>query len=133
MSEDECAFWAGNVALRRRPRELFQVCAIPVFKGRRDAADDADAAAEALRRSPQEVRWYIYACLDHGYCDGPAGMPLFVDLLRLYAEEAGDVGFQQRLANTAPPQALETPQRRLRRSLLPMPEAIDTNDDIFHD
>jgi len=133
MSDDECAFWAGNASLRRVPRELFQVCAIPVFRGRRDADNEADATAEALKRPPKEVRWYIYACLDHGYCDCPAGMPLFTDLLRLYADEAVETGSQQQLASTAPPQALEVLVRRLWRSLLPMPEAMDTNDDIFHD
>lgn len=113
----------SHVLVGRRPRELFQVCAIPVIKGHQDADNEADAAAEALNRHPKDVWWYVYACFDHGCCDGLAGMPVFVDLLRLYADEAGETGSQQQLQSIAPPQALEVLECRLWRSLLLMPEA----------
>jgi hypothetical protein len=83
-----------------------------------------------LSLPPEEVQWYIYAVLDHGYCDGPAGLPLFADLLRLYAQESGQEGAEP---PATVPDALCLLQQRLRRSLLPLPEAEHPNDDMYHD
>jgi len=80
------------------------------------------------------VGWYIYACLDHGYCDGPTGLPLFADLLRLYSEECGGaLADATGDGKTEPPDALSVLEQRLLQSLKPMPEAEHSNDDIFHD
>lgn len=93
-----------------------------------------DAAEFASKLPPAEVRWYIYAVLDHGYCDGPTGLPLFADLLRLYAKEAGeDTTVDPLLPESPPDAALRTLEKRLQRSLQPLPEAEHHNDDIFHD
>jgi len=133
-NDDERAFWVGNILLRRHPvreDQFFQICAIPVFHVTSGATADGDAAVIAQALPPSAVRWYIYAVIDHGYCDGPTGLPLFADLLRLYAEESGEAVVGQ-LAG-APPDALHVLERRLVRSLGPMPDAEHPNDDIFHD
>jgi len=111
---------------------LFRICVIPVFKdnGSGDQCPEEDAVDVALSRPPSEVSWYIYAVLDHGYCDGPTGLLLFADLLRLYAEEAGESEGGEYVQL---PDALEVLQGRLKRSLEPLPEAEHPNDDIFHD
>merc|ERR1719215_2264073 len=89
--------------------------------------DDAVNVASSLSN---DVQWYMYAVLDHGYCDGPTGLPLFADFLRLYGEESGETDAQP----PAPaPNAFATLQRRLSQSLKPLQEAEHSNDDIFHD
>merc|ERR1712136_265849 len=83
-SDDARAFWAGSSLLNRKPpgSQMFHVCVIPIFnvRGKRPEADAVSVAAEY---PSDEVKWYLYAILDHGYCDGPTGLPLFADLLRL--------------------------------------------------
>jgi len=133
-AENQQAFWIGG-SMTQSPApggRLFRICVIPVFKedGSGDLDKEQDAVEVALSRPPSEVAWYIYAVLDHGYCDGPTGLPLFADLLRLYAEETGENEGDEA---TQLPDALEVLQGRLQRSLQPMPEAEHPNDDIFHD
>lgn len=131
---DELAFYIGGMPYWRRKEEqtgqLFTICVVPVFKDAQGAAADSDAVKVALSLPPEEVQWYIYAVLDHGYCDGPAGLPLFADLLRLYAQEAGKPGSEP---PAEVPDALSVLQQRLRQSLKPLPEAEHPNDDIAHD
>eukprot|EP00928_Gymnodinium_smaydae_P007822 TRINITY_DN1279_c0_g4_i1.p1 TRINITY_DN1279_c0_g4~~TRINITY_DN1279_c0_g4_i1.p1 ORF type:complete len:1547 (-),score=373.59 TRINITY_DN1279_c0_g4_i1:258-4394(-) len=146
LTDDQRAFWIGSIVLRRSPpKQLFQICVIPVPRREAvaawtaaataaDVAKDLSAAALALTLSPEDVQWYIYAVLEHGLCDGPSGLPLYADLLRLYAEEAGE----EQASDDVPseevmPDALGRLQERLKRSLLPLPDAEDANDDIYHD
>lgn len=132
MSDDEIAYWLGGHLYQQRKdlTQLFAVCIIPVFRDARGAAPTDDAVKVAEGLPPADVRWYIYAVLDHGYCDGPAGLPIFADLLRLYAEESGES--EERLV-ADPPDALQVLEKRLVQSLKPLPEAEHPNDDIFHD
>jgi len=135
-SDDNRAFWAGGaLCARGTAGHLFHVCVIPVFKDPPGVAAESDAVEAALAMPPSEVRWYVYAVLDHGYCDGPAGAPLFADFLRLYAEEAGEPAPEAAAANAnhRATQALEVLQQRLKQSLKPLPEAHHPNHDIFHD
>eukprot|EP00927_Polykrikos_kofoidii_P058632 TRINITY_DN5326_c0_g1_i1.p1 TRINITY_DN5326_c0_g1~~TRINITY_DN5326_c0_g1_i1.p1 ORF type:complete len:1501 (+),score=265.11 TRINITY_DN5326_c0_g1_i1:51-4553(+) len=132
-SNDQRASWIGNALYDRRPvgPELFHICCIPVFaQVPAGAMPEDDAVNVASSLSKDEVQWYIYAVLDHGYCDGPTGLPLFADLLRLYGEESGETDTQP---PTPAPDAFATLQRRLSQSLKPLPEAEHSNDDIFHD
>ena len=128
-SDDARAFWAGSSLLNRKHpgSQMFHVCVIPIFnvRGKRPEADAVSVAAEY---PSGEVKWYLYAILDHGYCDGPTGLPLFADLLRLYAEESGEP-----VDLSEPPNACAMLEHRLQRSLQTLPEALDANDDIFHD
>lgn len=130
-STDQHAFWVGGELLNTRPAgTFFSVCVIPIFANAPGAQADDDAVTVACTLPSEEVRWYVYAVLEHGYCDGPTGLPLFADLLRLYAEESGEAAPQD------PPQlpdALQVLQGRLLQSLKPLPEAEHPNDDIFHD
>lgn len=131
-SDDELAFWVAGELYNQRPQEgeqLFCICLVPIFHDARGAAPDADAIGVARGMPPEDVRWYIYAVLDHGYCDGPAGMPLFADLCRLYAQEAGEADGGE----PEPAEALPVLERRVQQSLKPLPEAEHPNDDIFHD
>jgi len=130
--DNEQAFWIGNTVLRENPpgSHLFQICIIPVFKVTDTMAPECDAVDVALSLPPKDVTWYIYAVLDHGYCDGPAGLPLFADLLRLYAEETGECQSGQ---TTEAGDALTVLENRLLQSLKPLPDAEHSNDDIFHD
>jgi hypothetical protein len=131
-SSDEFAFWVGLEIYKRRERNerLFSICVVPIFKTAPGASPDSDAVTVALSLPPHEVQWYIYAVLDHGYCDGPAGLPLFADLLRLYEWECGHPGAE---AAAKIPDALGVLEQRLRKSLQTLPEAEHPNDDIFHD
>lgn len=136
-SEDQQAFWVGGMLLGKKPGDMFHVCAVPIFEDTGDVAE-ADAGSVALTRPAESVRWYVYACLDHGFCDGPTGAPLFADLLHLYAEEAGEVAPEDATAmeearNRKPAEALARLEKRLLRSLMPLPEGEHSNEDIFHD
>jgi len=135
VSDDEMAYWAGGHLYQQwkdsaQGTQLFAVCVIPVFHDSRGADPEDNAAMVATSLPPADVRWYIYAVLDHGYCDGPAGLPIFADLLRLYAEESGEAA-EPLIAE--PPDALRVLEQRLKQSLKPLPEAEHPNDDIFHD
>mmetsp|Transcript_4609 Transcript_4609/g.10939 ORF Transcript_4609/g.10939 Transcript_4609/m.10939 type:complete len:1495 (-) Transcript_4609:56-4540(-) len=139
-SATQMAFWIGGCCLERRPQgETFHVCVIPVFPVELDFDKEADAVEVALTKPACEVKWFIYAVLDHGYCDGPTGAPLFADLLRLYGEEAGELTKEEleRMRESEqgrrPTEALAKLQKRLERSLMPLPEGHHPNEDIFHD
>ncbi|CAE8706272.1 unnamed protein product [Polarella glacialis] len=157
ISDEQRAFWAGGALLPKRPdaaapgtaapepqlpQQMFHVCVIPLFDSpMEDEVPEEDAIVAALRRPAAEVRWYIYVVLDHGYCDGPTGLPIFADLLRLYALEAEEANDGAAGSASADPSgggeseaALRTLEQRLLKSLQPLPEAAsDPNDDIFHD
>eukprot|EP00929_Paragymnodinium_shiwhaense_P088060 TRINITY_DN4826_c0_g2_i4.p1 TRINITY_DN4826_c0_g2~~TRINITY_DN4826_c0_g2_i4.p1 ORF type:complete len:1533 (-),score=336.30 TRINITY_DN4826_c0_g2_i4:810-5408(-) len=126
---DERAYWTAGELLRQcKPEEMFKVCVVPIFDISDKVAPEVDACALASTLEPWEVQWFFYAVLDHGYCDGPTGLPLSADLLRLYAEEIGQAG-----PPPVAPDALKTLEGRLLQSLKPLPEAAHPNDDIFHD
>jgi len=140
-SDDELAFWIGGeifkepgAAFSNEKEQLFHVCVIPVFRRQPEGtvSPEADAVTVALQLPPGEVQWFVYAVLDHGYCDGPTGLPLFADLLRLYAEESGEVS-ETSPEVSHPNAALTALEKRLQQSLKPLPEAEHPNDDIFHD
>jgi len=134
--DGEHAFWvAGQLLPDRASGELFHVCIVPIFKSAADAPGDACAVDVARKLEPEQVCWYVYAVLEHGYCDGPTGLPLFADLLRLYGEESGEASSasDQSRQEHHPVAALERLQERLLQSLKPLPEAEHPNDDIFHD
>ena len=115
-SPDQQAFWVGSTLLQKqRPGEMFHICAVPLFSCADDSVPpEADAVAVALAQPAAAARWYIYAALDHGYCDGPTGAPLYADLLRLYAEESGEPGASDVTDDRQPAEAFATLEKRLR-------------------
>jgi hypothetical protein len=81
---------------------------------------------------PQEVGWYIYCSITHGYSDGASGQALYADLIRYYDEETGKAKREENEPPNADPFKLL--QRRLKPSLRGrLPGQSDSNNDVFHE